>query len=211
MKGQETNRLQQTKTAIEDAFVSCYLRQPFHKVTVKSVVERCYVSRGTFYCYFTDLSQLLSQLEDEMIRGVSEKMDAVIIQAARRDEAGYVSKYVAMLKFISEHSQTFKALMFGSERIAFLEKYRKCIAHNVRGGPDHPKGHVCAALQLPRRRRGRVFGKLAGNRHGAKSRRTCACGIPWIIHRSLQKRANRLNGPRACVQHEIHILPGNDN
>lgn len=131
MKGQETNRLQQTKTAIEDAFVSCYLRQPFHKVTVKSVVERCYVSRGTFYCYFTDLSQLLSKLEDEMIRGVSEKMDAVIIQAARRDEAGYVSKYVAMLKFISEHSQTFKALMFGSERIAFLEKYRKCIAHNV--------------------------------------------------------------------------------
>ena len=58
-----------TKRAIKDAFMSLLNERPFEKITVKDIIEKCGVSRNTFYYHFQDVYDLMGEiLDDEMIR-----------------------------------------------------------------------------------------------------------------------------------------------
>lgn len=121
----------QTRQRIRQTFVELYLEKPFGRITVNELVEKCYISRGTFYTYYTDTVSLLSELEDTLLSGIAAQMDGVIIQALRGRSQGYVAAYARMLEYISAHSTEFQALLTGSERASFLRKYRACIAGNT--------------------------------------------------------------------------------
>lgn len=121
----------QTRQRIQQAFVALYREKPFPRITVNELVESCYISRGTFYTYYTDTSALLTELEDTLLRGIAAQMDGVIIQALRGRSPGYVAAYAQMLEYISAHAAEFQALLCGSERARFLQKYRACIAGNT--------------------------------------------------------------------------------
>ena len=58
-----------TKRAIKDAFMSLLNERPFEKITVKEIIEKCGVSRNTFYYHFQDVYDLMGEiLDDEMTR-----------------------------------------------------------------------------------------------------------------------------------------------
>ena len=49
------------------AFCEYYQDRPIEKITVKEIAEKAGYSRVTFYNYFKDPYNLLSQIEDEFI------------------------------------------------------------------------------------------------------------------------------------------------
>lgn len=51
-----------TKKAILETFVELLNEQPFDKITVKDVVEKCGINRNTFYYYYQDIYALLVDL-----------------------------------------------------------------------------------------------------------------------------------------------------
>lgn len=58
-----------TKKAIIDTFIELLGEKPLDKITVKDIVERCEINRGTFYYYYADIYALIEDIfENEVLR-----------------------------------------------------------------------------------------------------------------------------------------------
>lgn len=66
----------QTKRRIIDAFWALYKEKKIEQITVSAVTKLAGLNRGTFYEYFTDIFDLIEQMEDELLDDVQTQMDA---------------------------------------------------------------------------------------------------------------------------------------
>ena len=62
-----------SKEAIAEAFLELLDEQPFNKITVRDIVERCGVNRNTFYYHFQDIPSLLEEILTARIDELIEK------------------------------------------------------------------------------------------------------------------------------------------
>ncbi len=62
----------QTKQNLVDAFWSLYCEKRIEKITVKEIAQRAGYNRGTFYEYFTDVYDVLNQIEQSLMPSLDE-------------------------------------------------------------------------------------------------------------------------------------------
>ena len=58
------------KEAIMQAFIELLDENPAKRITVNDIVTRCGVSRNTFYYYFSDIPELVNELEAQWVERV---------------------------------------------------------------------------------------------------------------------------------------------
>jgi AcrR family transcriptional regulator len=63
---------EQTKQNLMDAFWSFYSKKRIEQITVKEITEKAGYNRGTFYEYFSDVYDVLEQIENALIPGADE-------------------------------------------------------------------------------------------------------------------------------------------
>jgi AcrR family transcriptional regulator len=63
---------EQTKQNLIDAFWSLYCEKRIEKITVKEITQKAGYNRGTFYEYFTDVYDVLEQIEKSLIPAIHE-------------------------------------------------------------------------------------------------------------------------------------------
>lgn len=66
MKKQQ-ERTEQTKLMIAEAFCMLYSEKPIEKITVQEIARGAGVNRSTFYQYFLDIDDLLSNVETDLL------------------------------------------------------------------------------------------------------------------------------------------------
>lgn len=71
MNRYEINR-RNTIEDIKDCFMGEMLKAGIEHISVKSVCERCHISRTVFYQYFDDKYAILESVETELIDGVAD-------------------------------------------------------------------------------------------------------------------------------------------
>jgi len=62
----------QTRKNLADAFWSLYCEKRIEKITVKEITQKAGYNRGTFYEYFTDVYDVLQQIEESLIPTLDE-------------------------------------------------------------------------------------------------------------------------------------------
>lgn len=62
----------QTKQNLIDAFWSLYCEKRIERITVKEISDKAGYNRGTFYAYFTDVYDVLEQIENSVIPTLDE-------------------------------------------------------------------------------------------------------------------------------------------
>ena len=62
----------QTKQNLIDAFWSLYCEKRIEKITVKEIAQKAGYNRGTFYEYFTDVYEVLDQIEQSLVPTLDE-------------------------------------------------------------------------------------------------------------------------------------------
>lgn len=67
-------RIQYTKMAIRNSFFELLKKNPLEKITVKSICDSAEINRTTFYKYYENPFDLLSQIEVEVLDGLQEKI-----------------------------------------------------------------------------------------------------------------------------------------
>ncbi len=60
-------RVQKTRRAIKDAFLSLIAVKPVNKITVTELTKKAVVSKAAFYLHYNDIYDLLEQLRNEVI------------------------------------------------------------------------------------------------------------------------------------------------
>ena len=62
----------QTKKNLINAFWSLYCEKRIEKITVKEITQKAGYNRGTFYEYFTDIYDVLEQIEESLVPSLDE-------------------------------------------------------------------------------------------------------------------------------------------
>lgn len=88
-----------TKKAIVDSFWTLLDEKPYDKITVKDIVDRCQISRNTFYYHFHDIPELLET-------SIKSDTDDIICTYAKLD-----SPFECMNYFIENCSRRKKAIL----------------------------------------------------------------------------------------------------
>ena len=72
----------QTKADLEQAFWQLYSQAPLGKITVAQVCQRAGYNRGTFYLHYQDLYQLLEEIEDRFLAGMTSCVEGCMSRLA---------------------------------------------------------------------------------------------------------------------------------
>ena len=95
--------MRDSRKRIMDSFWDLLEENPYHKITVKLIVERCGVNRNTFYYYFQDIPSLTEEI-------LKNRVDLLIEKHCR---VGSVEECISSV-------------------IEFLTKYKKAVLHLYR-------------------------------------------------------------------------------
>lgn len=67
----QTETTEATRAHILDAFWELYKEMPFEKISVNAIAAKANIHRSTFYRYFTDIQNVLEELENDLIEEIN--------------------------------------------------------------------------------------------------------------------------------------------
>ena len=75
--GKHIERTAQTKQALLDAFWKLYCENKIEKITVKAVTDEAGFYRSTFYEYFSDVYEMLEEIESDILARHRQAMEEI--------------------------------------------------------------------------------------------------------------------------------------
>ncbi len=109
---------QQTRQNLIEAFWSLYCEKRIEKITVKDIAHRAGYNRGTFYEYFTDVYDVLEQIEQSLIPSVDELPP---ISAPKHDMGMPVDMF---MRLYEQNSRYYSILLGDNGDPAFASKLK---------------------------------------------------------------------------------------
>lgn len=67
-----------TKSAIKAAFIQLLNERPLSKISVKSIVDICNISRNTFYYHYQDIPSLLEEIIKDAANNLTRQHDTAL-------------------------------------------------------------------------------------------------------------------------------------
>ncbi|WP_436862649.1 TetR/AcrR family transcriptional regulator [Staphylococcus caeli] len=122
----EDRRVRKTKRAIKHAFIQLLSSKDLDKITIQDITTLADINRGTFYLHYEDKYLLLSDMEDEYIAGLADKIQfyKVIMEDLNiEDFAKNFSEHVlkSIILHISDNID-FYLIIFNLERKSHIEE-----------------------------------------------------------------------------------------
>lgn len=111
----------QTKQNLLDAFWSLYCEKRIEKITVKEIAQKAGYNRGTFYEYFTDVYEVLHQIEQSLIPTLGELPPTI------KPEQNMNMAFDMFLKQYEEKSKYYSVLLGDNGDPAFASKIKNSI------------------------------------------------------------------------------------
>lgn len=129
------HRTRVTKLLIRKAFTKLLGQKPIQSISIRELCEEAEINRGTFYTHYTDIYDLLNQIEEELLNDFEKALEPL-----NKDEKGEFGLDITtrqVFKYIKENSElytltlgdysdklfTSKLINIGTER--FFEAYPK--------------------------------------------------------------------------------------
>lgn len=109
-----------TRKNIKDSFWKLYCAKRIDQITVREIMEKAGYNRGTFYEYYTDVYDVLEQLENELLPGI-DRLPRVDVSADFDPSAFELG---AFFKFYEENSEYFTVLLGDHGDPSFLTKMK---------------------------------------------------------------------------------------
>lgn len=111
-----------TRKNLMDAFWILYCEKRIEKITVREITDKAGYNRGTFYEYFTDVYQLLDELENELIPDLHELPQFTLAHT------GVVGMPMdSFFSFYNEKSQYYSVLLGDKGDPGFATKLKKSL------------------------------------------------------------------------------------
>ncbi|MBC1500514.1 TetR family transcriptional regulator [Listeria weihenstephanensis] len=105
-----------TRQTIVDVFCELYSQKPVEKITVQEIANTSGYNRSTFYQYFTDVYDLLSFIENDILDYIREK----VTNTEQTD-----AKPKGILLLFEEKELYLNALLGDYGSIRFMEKLKR--------------------------------------------------------------------------------------
>jgi len=128
-----------TKTSIKEQFMKEYAKKDFSLITVKGLCASTPVARTTFYAYFSNTDDVRVEIEDDILKGLSDMTD--YISGGRLPDMDFSLYMDAVESYIKENWSYIYAFLVLQPNLRFIRKWKDAIKLNFsRRYPD--KQHI---------------------------------------------------------------------
>ena len=76
-ESRKNNKSERTKVKIIDSYLDLMGNKKWDRITVKELCEKCSITRSTFYQYYSDIYDLMEDLETTLLTELSRKLEKV--------------------------------------------------------------------------------------------------------------------------------------
>ena len=98
-----------TKGVIKDAFLAALKTKSYDRITVSDLCKAAEINRSTFYLHYADALAVFDEILDELLDGITDKIDAIMAQNPKMD-----------LREALRHGLSMQTNLLGDRRSAFL-------------------------------------------------------------------------------------------
>jgi AcrR family transcriptional regulator len=146
----EDRRVRKTKKQLRNALTSLLLEKEIGRITVRDVADLADVNRGTFYAHYSDVYDLLHQLENDFMT----RLDEVGSRHSASEHNGEGLSYlVELFTLAGEYSDIFYTLYCRSGDPDFVDRVFNKLKHQylytfltLRSGGASEKLDYCASF-----------------------------------------------------------------
>ena len=122
----ESRRTKMTKLLLRTALIELMQEKPFHKITVKEICERADLNRATFYLHYTDQNQLLDEVINSLVNGMTEYLSTY---KGEYDRVTFLSR---LLEYIKDNSELYRTLMSNDINGGTRDKIIRDVLGNIK-------------------------------------------------------------------------------
>ena len=117
---------EQTRANLRQAFWELYGTKPVEKITIREITDRAGYNRATFYLYYRDVYDLLTQIEDEILGEVRHLVDHGLLQEEKLDLTHHMGRIVELTQRYETYMPKLIGGTYGDP--AFAEQLKNILA-----------------------------------------------------------------------------------
>ena len=127
----ESRRSKMTRRLMKDALMELMENRPLASVSITELCSRADVNRSTFYSYYSDMLQLLKEIEDDIIGQLPE---AKPIEDCADLDKQLIEEFTLFFGYVRKHARDFFILLQSGD-IHFRERLTDTIMSRYRREP----------------------------------------------------------------------------
>lgn len=122
-------RVIKTKKAIRNAFAELLSQKSLNEITVKELAETADINRKTFYNYYSDIHQVMDEIENEMVRAFESALQENVFNPQMRNPYAVFSK---LTEIISSDIDFYSHLLKADTNNSLLVKLLSALKNKAR-------------------------------------------------------------------------------
>ncbi len=127
-------RVKRTKKALREALFSLLEKKPINEISVTELTHLADDNRATFYFYYTDLLDMLQQIQNETYRDFEEVTDKT--NASITTTEGFTEYASNLLNYCKNHESLVKFIIKNDTNNQLYKKIQALMLKNIAGSKD---------------------------------------------------------------------------
>lgn len=120
----ENRRVRMTKKIMRNTLLELLEVMPLEKISVTLLCQKADINRSTFYAYYNDISDLLKDMEDSVIKNLPLKPAETI----RMSDEEYLITLEGFFQYVRENDNLFRVLLINLGNGAFCQRLIEYVA-----------------------------------------------------------------------------------
>lgn len=124
-------RVRRTKALLQQGLIRLMREKDIKDISVKELSDLVDINRGTFYLHYSDIYDMLAQLEDELFQEFHSILDRTL-----NPESGVLSHGTAIREifcFLERHKDLAQVMMSSHGDLAFVNRMKNLVKDRIYG------------------------------------------------------------------------------
>ncbi len=126
----QDRRVRRTRKLLKDSLISLMQEKEFKNISVKDITSRADLNRGTFYLHYSDIYQLLQEMEEELLVDFQNMIDTYYHIEERR--GSLLGVMIPIVNYIAENKAVCQMMFENNASSEFLNRFHHLIHQNGR-------------------------------------------------------------------------------
>ena len=129
LKNPEDRRARRTRRLLKESLLELMEQKHFSEISVRDVTDNADMNRTTFYLHYTDTTQLLQSMEEDLLTEAQMLVNAHIQETVADGSLRPV--FEPILDFVVEHREVCAILFENNEVSQFAAHLQQLIRHGL--------------------------------------------------------------------------------
>ncbi len=125
----EDRRIKKTKQLLRQGLIEIMFEKDIKNITIKELVEKVDINRSTFYLHYTDIYELLSEMENRLTNEIQEVFDSYKNIDQLEESYAFI---LALYQTFDKNRDLCKAILSSQNNGDFIQRTEEAIEREIR-------------------------------------------------------------------------------